>query len=90
MWCRNPACCRRGSPSSRFKIIAELAVATHARRAALGVVAPCTIKRYCTSKRPLSLGARPWCDVPAAASNTQPAFAWQTRGRVTALAVSLE
>ena len=39
-----------------------------ARRAALVVVGPCAINGHYTSRKPLSFGARPWCDVPAAAS----------------------
>ena len=37
-----------------------------ARRAALVVDGRCTIKGHCTGERPLSFGARPWSDVPAA------------------------
>ena len=36
---------------------------------------------YCIGKKPLSFGARPWCDVRAVPSNAQPAFAWHTRKR---------
>ena len=39
-----------------------------ARRAGLVAVVPCTTNGHCTSRKPLSFGARPWCDVPAAAS----------------------
>ena len=38
-----------------------------------------TLERYCTGGRPLSFGARPWCDVRAVASNAQPAFAWHAQ-----------
>ena len=34
------------------------------------------IKGHCIDERPLSFGARPWCNALAAASNNQPAFAW--------------
>ena len=34
-----------------------------------------------TSERPLSFGARPWCDVPASASNANPAAACQGRAQ---------
>ena len=40
-----------------------------------------TAERYCTGGRPHIFGARPWCDVRAVASNTQPAFAWHMRAR---------
>ena len=46
-----------------------------ARRAALLVIDPHTIEGYCIGGRPLPFGARPWCVVRAATSNTQPAFA---------------
>ena len=46
----------------------------------MGVVGPCATKCQCTSGRSLLFAVRPWCDVPGTAS-TQPAFAWQTRGR---------
>ena len=36
---------------------------------------------HCTGGRPLSFGARPWCDVRAVTSNAQPAFAWHARKR---------
>ena len=66
------------------------ALATRARGAALVVVALCTIQGHRTGERPLSSGARLSCDVLAAASNTQHAFAWRARKRATALAVSRE
>ena len=55
--------------------------------AALGVVCPCATKDRCATDRPLSLGARPWFDVPAAASKPQPAVAWcaQVRDHVRCL-----
>ena len=40
-----------------------------ARRAALVVVALRTVQGHRTGERPLSSGARPCCEVPAAASN---------------------
>ena len=48
------------------------------------------IGRVNAPARPLSFGARPWCDVPAGAIQNQPAFALSrgTRERATALAVS--
>ena len=39
-------------------------------RCAVFLVDPCTMESHCTSGRPLPLGARPWCDVPSAASRT--------------------
>ena len=82
-WACHCARCLSGGGAARE-------VAARARRAALVVVGPCTMKGHCTSERPHSFGARPWCDVPAAGSNNQLAFAWQTRGRATAVAVSPE
>ena len=41
-----------------------------------------------TDKRPLSFGARPWCDVPAAASQNQPSFVWHTQARYCACCLS--
>ena len=37
------------------------------RRAVLIVADPCPIEGRCADERPHSFGARPWCDVPAAA-----------------------
>ena len=59
-----------------------------ARCAALVVVGAYSMKGHCTGERPLSFGASPWCDVSAAASNSQPAFAWRALERATALAIS--
>ena len=42
-----------------------------ARRAALVVVGMYAVEGRCTGERPLSFGARPWCDLPAAASNSK-------------------
>ena len=63
---------------------------TRAHRAALVVVCPYPIQGHCTGDTSLSIGARPWCDVPAAASKAQPAFAWHARKRATAFAVYRE
>ena len=54
------------------------------RGAGLVVVGPYPIQGHCTGERPLSFGARPCCNVPAAASNAKPIFAWSARERVTA------
>ena len=43
---------------------------TCARRVATGVVSPRAIESHCTSGKPLPFAARPWCDVPGAASRT--------------------
>ena len=56
-------------------------LAARARRAAVVVVGPCSKKGHCTGERPLSFGARPWCDVPAVSTKNQPAFAWHARAR---------
>ena len=56
-------------------------LAARARRAALVVVGSAHVKGHCTGGRPLSFGARPWCDVRAVTSNAQPAFAWHARKR---------
>ena len=57
------------------------ALAARARRAALVGVAPCTVRGHCTSERPLSFGAWPCSDVPAAASNAKQAarLTWHRR-----------
>ena len=65
----------RTAASACLRIRAELKLAACARRTTLLVVAPCHMKGHCASERPLPFGARPCCDVPAAASNTQPACA---------------
>ena len=52
-----------------------------AHRAALVVVGLCTKKGHCTSKMPLSFGARTWCDVAITAFKKQPAFEWHTQAR---------
>ena len=56
-------------------------VAARARSAAWVVVPPRTIHGLCTSKRPLSYGARAFSGVPAAAINAKhpPCLAWRRR-----------
>ena len=49
---------------------AVLKLAARARRVALFVIRPWRIQGHCLGERRLSFGARPWCDVPAVASNT--------------------
>ena len=46
-----------------------------------GLVRLTHFRKYCTGGKPLSFGARPWCDVRAVASNTQLAFAWHALAR---------
>ena len=82
-WARHCARCLSGVGAARV-------TATRARRATLVVVCPYPIQGHYTDDRPLSFGARPRCDVPAAACNTQLAFAGRARERATALAVSRE
>ena len=53
---------------------AARALATRPCRAAIVVVGLCAKKGHCTSERP-PIRCKPSCDVSAAASNTQPAFA---------------
>ena len=84
-WCDVPAAASNAKPAPRVARRrragarclwggdAALELAVRARRAALVVVGSCLIERHCTGERPLSFGARPWCDVPAAASNAKPA-----------------
>ena len=64
--------------------------ATRARHTALVVVDPHRLQCNYTGETSLSIGARPCCDVPAAASKAQPAFTWRARERSTALAVYRE
>ena len=56
-------------------------LAARARRAALVLTGLRSMEVHCTCGRPLSFGARPWCDVRAVASNAQPAFAWHVNRR---------
>ena len=50
--------------------------AAQARRDALIVLGPSNVEGYCTGGRPLSFGAKPWCDERAVTSIAQPAFTW--------------
>jgi hypothetical protein len=45
-----------------------------ARCAALFAASTCPLEGHCTDERPLSVGARWWCDVRAPASNAKPAL----------------
>ena len=65
-------------------------LATRARGVVLVVVVRNPIQDHCTGETSLSFGAAPCCDVPAAASNTQPAFKWHAHESATALASSRE
>ena len=60
-----------------------------ARRAPLVVVVPCSIEWRRASERPLCFHARPWCDVPASASNAKPAAACQASARARRRSLSL-
>ena len=51
---------------------AALEFTVRASRAALVVINAYPIEERCAGVRPLSFGARPWCDMSAAASNTKP------------------
>ena len=68
---QNHVCCatqaRRRSLSLGGSAAFELA--SLARGAAMAVIGSCLVERCRTGERPLSLGARSWCDVLAAASN---------------------
>ena len=59
-------------------------------RAALVVIGPYVEAEHRACKRPLSFGARPWCDVLAAASSTKPAPRVSRSAGAPALAVSME
>ena len=63
-------------------------LAASARRGALVVVGPCPMKGHCAGGKPLSFGARPWRDVPDAAFQNEPAFAWHARARKRAYYLS--
>ena len=101
-WCDVPAAASNAKPAPRglrgagarcarclWGGDAALELAARARRAALVVVGPRPANGAATGKRPLSFGARPWCDVPAAASNSKPAPLGLRRRRAV-LAVSGE
>ena len=66
------------------------AVAARVRRAARVLVVPFTMEGHCTGMRPLSFGARPWCDMPTVASSLHSQLSRGERWRATALAVSRE
>ena len=52
-----------------------------ARRAAVVVVGLCPMRGHRAGESPLSFSARPWCDVPAVATNAHPALAWRAHAR---------
>ena len=84
-WCDVPAVVFNTKPAPRFTQRRRACVlclsgggaarklAARARRAALDVVELRPIEGRRPGARPLSFDARPWRDVPAAASNTKPA-----------------
>ena len=45
------------------------------------------MKGYCSGEKPLSFGGRPWCDMPAAASNSHSRLSRGPRMHATVLAV---
>ena len=71
---RHCAGCLSGEATAR-----ELA--TRARCAALAIIHLCATKGHRTGGSPLSFGARPWRDMPAAGTDAHPAFAWHARER---------
>ena len=79
---------RRGGARCLWGGDAALELASHARGAAMVVVGPYPAKRRCDGETAPSLGARPWCDVPAAASNFKPAPRDSRDAGASALSVS--
>ena len=68
------ACTQEKAPPRALSLSgggASHALASCARRAALVGVGPCPLKAHCANETPLSLGARPCSDMPAAASSEQ-------------------
>ena len=80
--------CARATALAVSREEAQHASLPRARRAALVVFGPRTTDWHCSGERPLGFVARPWSDMLAAASNQQPAFAWQTRARHCATCLS--
>ena len=76
--------CKRATVRSLSGEGAPRALAACARRAALVGVGSCPMDIHCASATAHSLDARPCSDVPAAASNEQPALHVRTRERATA------
>ena len=101
-WCNKPAAMSNPKPaplitqrahgarrrSLSLERDAPLEFAVRTRHAALVVVDLCAVKERCAGERPLSFGARLWCNVPAAASGAKPAPA-VTRARTRAQAPAL-
>jgi hypothetical protein len=69
---------------------AVLELSSRARSAAMVVVGPYPAKGRCAGETSLPFGARPFCDVPAAASNFKPAPRGSCGAGAAALAVSGE
>ena len=69
---------------------AALELAARARRAALVVFELGRTEGLCAGEKLLSFDMRPWCDVPASASNAKPAAACEVSARALALEVSGE
>ena len=69
---------------------AAFELASRARGAAIDVVGLYPIKGRCDSEMLLSTGQKPWCDVPAVASNSKPMPRGSRGEGAAALAVSGE
>ena len=54
-------CRRRAGGRCQWREGVALKPSVRARSAALVVVSVCSMKEHCTAERPLSVGARPWC-----------------------------
>jgi hypothetical protein len=67
---------------------AAFELASLARGAAMAVIGSCLVERCRTGERPLSLGARSWCDVLAAASNFKTAPRGSCGAGASVLAIS--
>ena len=79
------ACVRRlwgGGPARKLS--------ARARRVTVILVRPFTAKEHCAGKGPLSFRARPWCDMPATASNAKPAPHVTRRRRAGARCLRVE
>ena len=99
-WCDVPAAASDAHPAFAWHVCARHCASclsgggaarelvAHGRRATVIVIDLGTANGHCTGGTPLFFVARPWCDVSAAASNPQPAFAWHVRARHFAACLS--
>ena len=78
---RLESACARHSAACLSREGEARGITARARRPPLAELGPRTTKVHCSGRRPLSFLARPWCDMPAAASNPQSPFAWHARER---------